>query len=1266
VTLDASDYSLTDPDRMSLRLLKSGGGYETLLSGGQEVFFVAGDGPSRISAQFDATDKSTGAYDYIAEVRNWWGSESQARTVALRSLVVNESASRFGWGWSIAGLQRLHLGRADGGIVVTAGDGSIAFFAQACTPNCVYASPAGDFSQLVRPDSFGYVRKYPDGTVYRFSANGLLENIATRWGDTTKFIYAADTLKEIRDPLGNAITLGYGQNGAYGAAGKIAWIRDPLGREVKFGFDAEGHLEKIVEPDGIVAFEGDYDSLHRLIWHSNRTRSRTDLTYDAHATIDSIKAPSVETVDAGPTRALTLVRSIERAALPASGAGTSLSNPASRVVPDSAYARLTSPRGAVSKTWIHRSGAPSRIAEYDPSGKELITAWERNADGLVKRVTLPSLAATTFSWDGSKLLSEYDHTLQLEKTYTYEGPYGLLKEVRVNGAILVTNYNDATLSRLDSAKIGASVFRYTYDSRGRRLTQKDPDNHETRQSYYVTGSQNTQWVATVRGGVERRTTYTYDAFGRPYQITDHAGRLFVTHYDTINRVRRVTGPDTSEIQYGYNDTARVYTTTDANGRVYRDSLNALGWLISRTDPRMKTQLFSYDRHGNVRSLTNRRGQTAEYTYDALDRVLTRTADGMTTTYAYDPDGMWRSVTNQESTDSIKLDGGGRVVSETSVRGTRKSDLYTPRDGLGRKSWLKHWAWRQVNGTWVASADSLKFGYNSAGSLASIGRVNSGFWKITGIVPTKDQLPNILDFPTGTTAGDRVKVTTNYTPGHLADQVTVNRTNLSFDVGRVHSYDILDQVTTIRQGTSADGRRRIFEYTPLGRLRTFRIVNYWEEEETICPDPYDDESCYQSPVDHADTLRHDVYQYDRVGNRRDKGAVLDTANRVTSFDGYSMTYDDDGNLLTKSKPGVLTQSFVWNTLGQLVQATTNGAITSFGYDGWGRRIRKSSSGGVIYYVYDGDRVVVEVDQNGLVAREYSYYSGVDRPHSVRSGGQTYYYLSEQPGSVTGLVNQSGQVVNKYEYSPFGETTIFQQQVSQPILFHGREYDAETKLYYVRARYYDPAVGRFISQDPIWLEGGINLYAFSNNAPTVGRDPSGTRVCIEGIDPSLVDMLESALGGASVELDPQGCVKKVTGGRYRVALWEFERLRNHPETFTIRWGIVPSEYARETRTITLWDRDEYYPTWGSVQVGASWKGSPLGRLLALPVCTEQAYAYKDIVLAHELKHAYRVGVLGYESTGSPYDVNSTKYREEREAMLRDNMILRDRGLPARCAY
>ena len=168
---------------------------------------------------------------------------------------------------------------------------------------------------------------------------------------------------------------------------------------------------------------------------------------------------------------------------------------------------------------------------------------------------------------------------------------------------------------------------------------------------------------------------------------------------------------------------------------------------------------------------------------------------------------------------------------------------------------------------------------------------------------------------------------------------------------------------------------------------------------------------------------------------------------------------------------------------------NGTYSAYRYDASGRRIsRRLPDGTLIYYAYVGANLAQELDSSGAVIASYTY-DGLDQPISMWRNGQTYYYLLDHLGSVLGLTDADGNVVATYRYDPWGNVISSTGTLTNPLRFTAREYDQESGLYFYRARYYDPQVGRFISRDPIGLMGGLNLYAYARNNPVMRVDPRG---------------------------------------------------------------------------------------------------------------------------------------------------------------------------------
>ncbi|HEX2710931.1 MAG TPA: RHS repeat-associated core domain-containing protein [Candidatus Acidoferrales bacterium] len=163
--------------------------------------------------------------------------------------------------------------------------------------------------------------------------------------------------------------------------------------------------------------------------------------------------------------------------------------------------------------------------------------------------------------------------------------------------------------------------------------------------------------------------------------------------------------------------------------------------------------------------------------------------------------------------------------------------------------------------------------------------------------------------------------------------------------------------------------------------------------------------------------------------------------------------------------------------------------SFKYDPFGRRIYKSSSAGTSIYAYDGVNLIEETNASGGVVARYAQGENIDEPLAMLRSGATSYYEQDGIDSVTSLSNAAGSLANTYTYDSFGKLTASSGSLTNPFQYTARELDAETSLYYYRARYYDPNVGRFLSEDPLGFNAGLNFYNYVSANPTNLADPFG---------------------------------------------------------------------------------------------------------------------------------------------------------------------------------
>ncbi|HEY9093890.1 MAG TPA: RHS repeat-associated core domain-containing protein, partial [Candidatus Cryosericum sp.] len=159
-----------------------------------------------------------------------------------------------------------------------------------------------------------------------------------------------------------------------------------------------------------------------------------------------------------------------------------------------------------------------------------------------------------------------------------------------------------------------------------------------------------------------------------------------------------------------------------------------------------------------------------------------------------------------------------------------------------------------------------------------------------------------------------------------------------------------------------------------------------------------------------------------------------------------------------------------------------------------RIEKKVDGATqVKYVYDGDHIIAEYNNAGTLLRKYVHGPCVDEPICMIEASGTYagthYYHYDALGSIVAMTNSSGNVTQLYEYSVYGQVAASDASHPNRFMFTGREFDKDTGLYYYRARYYHPEIGRFLQTDPIGYGDGINWYAYCGNRPGALADPSG---------------------------------------------------------------------------------------------------------------------------------------------------------------------------------
>jgi RHS repeat-associated protein len=661
-----------------------------------------------------------------------------------------------------------------------------------------------------------------------------------------------------------------------------------------------------------------------------------------------------------------------------------------------------------------------------------------NSTGAVVQTTVTDprnqVRQDTFNTSGYVTQSVHALGAPEQQTYTFQrnSSNEVVSEIDPLGRQTVMAYDrfgDVTsLTRLYGTS-GAVTYGYTYDPIYHELTSyTDPLGHTTTIDHDGHGN-----IVSVTDALNDVTAIANNSEGLPAQITDPLGH---------------------STQMGYSQ-ADLSSVTDALGRTTNLFTDSVGRLLSVKDPLGNQTQYGYDAMDRMTSVIDALNEVRSRTYDQNGNLLTASDPrGVTHTFTYDPRN--RRQTYQDplgNSESYAYDGMGNLTSHTDRKGQVTQITY---DALDRPILITYQDSSTVAITWDAGNRPTQLVDSTNGTITHQYDLLDRL--------TQESTPQGQVNYTYDAAGRRSSMM-------VAGQAAVNYT---FDNAN-RLTQVVQASTVLAFGYDAAGRRTSVTL-PNGILGTFGFDGA-------------NEIMSISYANGSMSVGNLAYGYDLDGRRTSVSGTLagfvpptivpalayDGSNRLTRSGGTPLAYDTNGNLT-----GFGSATYSWNARNQLV-ATSAGA-GGFLYDALGRRTSATVNGTTNSYLYDGINPVT-ISGNLMLGS-----LNVDDIYAQISSAGTTSYLHDGLNSTVAESGSAGTIGANYLYSPYGDS-VNTSAVPTPLQYTGRENDGETGLYYYRARYYSPQIGRFISEDPAAITAGTNFYAYAGGNPVSYRDPLG---------------------------------------------------------------------------------------------------------------------------------------------------------------------------------
>ena len=624
----------------------------------------------------------------------------------------------------------------------------------------------------------------------------------------------------------------------------------------------------------------------------------------------------------------------------------------------------------------------------------------------------------------------------------YDSMGNLVEATNAKGNVATFSYNakNNLTSTTEFHAQGTSVPATTlsYDMDGNRVVSMSNPENETAVFHY--DSVTADLVVSIENGLGYHTGFEYDSYGNLKSVTDAEGNVTRYENDYAGRVKTVIDAESKYTWYTYDFLDNLRSVKNHLNLVvdldYNDNgfLERVSWV---NDGTLSETAYAYDDEDRLETVINPLGFQMNYAYDEAGRLKSRNDYNSTlTTYSHDDNGQLERTDYPDYSVSIGRDENGKITSVHAPAGASSFQYdelnmmkkYTDPFGM-----------------------EVSYEYDDAGRL----------WK--------------LIYPGNKT------VTYGYDDAGRLESV-------ADWLGGVTTY-IYDGAGNLKEIHRPNGTKAFYEYD-----RASRLVVLSEEKSDgtiICAYAYELDGVGNHKAVDAQEPLEAVYEPKDIEYTYDK-----KTNRLLCAGNVTYLYDNNGNRVSSSGNGGTLYSWNPNNMLASIDATTPPYSIRYVYNGLGNRIGREENGITSRYVLDlrneQNKVLAETNNDENIVCWYVY--GIGLSSVVYENGTQLFFHFNSRGDTIAVSDSSGVVKNAYSYDSFGLVYEMNANFEIPFKFIGKHgvMTESLGLFFMRHRYYDSDIGRFLSTDPLGFGGNSwNIYSYANQNPLCRIDPTGTK-------------------------------------------------------------------------------------------------------------------------------------------------------------------------------